>query len=320
VTAPPAPPAPPASPDPVDPQLITRARGALLALVVGNQLGVPTERLGTAKAIREAFPAGVRDLAPPPKGSPFDDDAAMTLLLAESLAEQGDFDATDVAGRWVKWMKVDGRGIGPTTQRALRLIERGTEPFEAGRMARDAGTAAASNGAVMRCLPVALRYHDHVDKLLRVSAQQAAITHADQRCTWGAAAINLAARELLHGNPYFVEEVLHRLQGVAPRALVEAIRRVPWEPESDLPIAVPGEYGYVVHCVEISFWCAMHRPSLEEALIWLVEAGGDTDTNAAVAGALLGARDGESGIPPRWLDQLGAAKGVSALAERLVRA
>ncbi|MGH7546747.1 MAG: ADP-ribosylglycohydrolase family protein [Gemmatimonadales bacterium] len=304
--------------DPLDPRLITRARGAFLGLVVGNQLGVPTERLGTAQAIREAFPQGVRDLAPPPPGSPFDDDAAMALLLAESLVEQGDFDANDVAERWLKWMRADGRGIGLTTQRALRLIEEGTEPFEAGRMARDAG-AAPSNGAVMRCIPVALRYHDNVDKLVRVSTQQAAITHADERCTWGAAAVNLAVRELLHGNSYFVEEVLHRLEGAAPRALVEAMRRVLWEQETDLPIAVAGEYGYVVHCVEIAFWCAVHRPSLEDALIFLAEAGGDTDTNAAVAGALLGARDGEAGIPPRWLDQLGAAHGVSQLAERLVR-
>jgi ADP-ribosylglycohydrolase len=308
------------SDDVLDPQLLVRARGALLGLVVGNQLGVPTEGLGSAEAIREAFPQGVRDLAPPPKGSPFDDDAAMTLLLAESLAEKGDFDANDVAERWVKWMKRDGRGIGLTTQRALRLIERGTEPFEAGRLTR-AGGAAASNGAVMRCIPVALRYHDNVDKMVRVSTQQAAITHADERCTWGAAAVNLAARELLHGNQHFVEEVLHRLHGGAPRALVEAIRRVPWEQESDLPIAVAGgESGYVVHCVEIAFWCAMHRPSLEDALIFLVEAGGDTDTNAAVAGALLGARDGETGIPPRWLEQLGTARGVATLAERLVRA
>src|SRR5256885_4951728 len=221
--------------DALDPRLLVRARGALLGLVVGNQLGVPTEGLGTAKAIRQAFPQGVRDLAPPPKGSPFDDDAAMTLLLAESLAERGDFDATDVAERWVKWMQRDGRGIGLTTQRALRLIEAGTEPFEAGRLVHN--PRAASNGAVMRCLPVALRYHDNVDKMVRVSTQQAAITHADERCTWGAAAVNLAARELLHGNQHFLEEVLHRLQG-APRTLVEAIQRVPWEQESDLPISV----------------------------------------------------------------------------------
>lgn len=302
----------------IDPRLVVRARGALLGLVVGNQLGVPTEGLGSAQAIREAFPQGVRDLAPPPEGSPFDDDTAMTLLLAESLAERGDFEAHDVAQRWVKWMRMDGRGMGFTTRRALRLIEDGTEPFEAGRLAL--GPRSASNGAVMRCLPVALRYHDNVDKLVRVSTQQAAITHADERCTWGAAAVNLALRELLHGNQYFVEEVIHRLQGAAPRALIEAIGRVAWEEESDLPLGVVGEAGYVVHCVEIAFWCALHRPSFEEALIFLAEAGGDTDTNAAVAGALLGAREGETGIPPRWLDQLGSARGVAGLAERLITA
>src|SRR5207302_2148162 len=120
---------------------------------------------------------------------------------------------------------------------------------------------------------------------------------------------------------HFVDDVVRRLADGAPRPLMEALRRVPWEEERDLPIARAGEYGYVVHCVEIAFWCAVHRPSLEEALIFLAEAGGDTDTNAAVAGALLGARHGETGIPPRWLDQLGrgSTRGVSELAERLIR-
>src|SRR6266496_2382956 len=303
-----------------NPQLVSRARGALLGLVAGNQLGVPTEHLGTAEAIRKAFPNGVLDLAPPPKNSPYDDDAAMALLLGESLLASQGFDANDVARRWVKWMKVDGRGIGITTKRALTMIDRGKEPFEAGQLTNQENPGrSAGNGSVMRCIPVALRYHNDLDRLIRVSTQQAAITHADERCTWGAAAVNLAARELLHGNPRFIEEVLHRLEGAAPHTLVEAIRRVPGEQEGDLPIAVAGEFGYVVHCVEIAFWYALHYPSLEGALVHLAEAGGDTDTNAAVAGALLGARDGEASIPPRWLDQLGMARRAAPLAEQLVR-
>ncbi len=304
-----------------DPQLISRARGALLGLVAGNQLGVPTEHLGTPEAIRSAFPNGVVDLAPPPKNSPYDDDAAMALLLGESLLASRDFDAADVARRWVKWMKVDGRGIGVTTRRALTLIERGKEPFEAGRLAHQENPGrSAGNGSVMRCIPVALRYHDSVDRLIRVSTQQAAITHADERCTWGAAAVNLAARELLHGNIYFIDEVLHKIGDRAPRALRDAIHRVPREQESNLPIAVPEEAGYVIHCVEIAFWFVAHDRTLEEALTYLVQAGGDTDTNAAVAGALLGARYGEAALPPRWVDQLVGAQGVAKLAEDLVRA
>lgn len=306
----------------MDPELVSRARGALLGLVAGNQLGVPTEHLGTPEAIRKAFPNGVSDLSPPPKNSPYDDDAAMALLLGESLLECQGFDATDVGRRWVKWMKVDGRGIGATTRRALTLIDRGKEPFEAGRLVYQENPPprrAAGNGSVMRCVPVALRYHDDVDRLIRVSTQQAAITHADERCTWGAAAVNLAARELLHGNIYFVEEVLHRIGDRAPRVLRDAIHRVPREAEADLPITVAGETGYVVHCVEIAFWFVTHDRTLEEALIILAQAGGDTDTNAAVAGALLGARYGEAALPPRWVEQLVGAGGIGRLAEQLVR-
>jgi len=302
-----------------DPQLISRARGALLGLVAGNQLGVPTEHLGTPEAIRTAFPHGVVDLAPPPKNSPYDDDAAMALLLGESLLASKGFDANDVAKRWVKWMRVDGRGIGITTKRALTLIDRGKEPFEAGQLANQENPGrSAGNGSVMRCIPVALRYHDDPDRLIRVSTQQAAITHADERCTWGAAAVNLAARELLHGNIYFIDEVMHRIGDRAPRALREAIHRVPRERESDLPIARAGEAGYVVHCVEIAFWFVTHDRSLEEALIALAQAGGDTDTNAAVAGALLGARYGDVALPPRWIDQITGVQGIAELAERLV--
>jgi ADP-ribosyl-[dinitrogen reductase] hydrolase len=304
-----------------DPQLISRARGALLGLVAGNQLGVPTEHLGTPEAIRTAFPNGVVDLAPPPKNSPYDDDAAMALLLGESLLESKGFDANDVAKRWVKWMKVDGRGIGSTTKRALTLIDRGKEPFEAGQLANQENPGrSAGNGSVMRCIPVALRYHDDPDRLIRVSTQQAAITHADERCTWGAAAVNLAARELLHGNIYFLDEVMHRIGDRAPRVLRDAIHRVPRERESDLPIARAGEAGYVVHCVEIAFWFVTHDRSLEEALIALAQAGGDTDTNAAVAGALLGARYGDVALPPRWIDQITGVQGIADLAERLVSA
>jgi ADP-ribosyl-[dinitrogen reductase] hydrolase len=307
----------------LDPLLISRARGAMLGLVAGNQLGVPTEHLGTAPAIRRAFPDGVWDLAPPPAPSvsPYDDDVALMLRLAQSLVERGDFDAHDVARRWVDWMYTDGRGIGLTTRRALGHIADGVDPFEAGRRAREADPQrAAGNGAVMRCLPVAIRYHDNVDRMLRVSMQQAAITHGDERCLWGAVAVNLAARELLLGNVYFVDEVLHRVKDGAPRVLCDAIRRAPWEAQDDLPITREGEAGYVVHCVEIAFWFATHGRTLEDALVYLVQAGGDTDTNAAVAGALLGARDGEAAIPPRWVDQLYGREEVLGVTERLLEA
>ena len=218
--------------DGLDPQLLSRARGALLGLVAGNQLAAPTQHLGTPEAIRKAFPDGVWDLSPSPPGSPYDDDAAMAMMLADSLTERRGFEAADIARRWIRWMERDGRGLSTLTRRALTLIDQQIEPFEAGRRALlDEPQGAAGSGGVTRCIPVALRYHDDVDRLIRVSHQQAAITHADERSSWGAVAANLAARELLHGNIYFVEEVVHQLQEKAPRAFLEALHRVPRERE-----------------------------------------------------------------------------------------
>src|SRR3989442_3173900 len=159
--------------------------------------------------------------------------------------------------------------------------------------------APAGNGSVMGGMPVAPRDHDDVEGLIRVSTQQAAITHADERCTWGAAAVNLAARELLHGNIYFIDEVLHRISDRAPRALRDAIHRVPREREADLPIAVVGEAGYVVHCVEIAFWFVTHDRTLEEALIALAQAGGESRTNAALAGPPVWRTAPGGTVPPR---------------------
>jgi ADP-ribosylglycohydrolase len=70
--------------------------------------------------------------------------------------------------------------------------------------------------------------------------------------------------------------------------------------------------------VEIALWFAYHEPDLERGLIWLAGAGGDTDTNAAIAGGLMGARDGEGAIPARWLDAIPDLDRIRRLADQLI--
>ena len=275
-----------------DPQLLTRARGALLGHAAGSWLSTG----GGAE------------------GKP----AALARLFAESLVERREFDAVDVSRRWVHWMDRDGRGLGLTTRRALELMDAGVEPFDAGRRARDLSTGqAAGSGAVMRCMPVALRFHNDPDRLLRVATQQAAMTDSDPRALWAAAAVCLAARELLYGNQYFTDEVMYRLRDRAPRPVLDALYRAPRINRGDLPLAVDAIETDAVRCVEIAFWAALHERSLEGALRFLAEAGGDTPGNTATAGGLLGARDGEAAIPQVWLAK-GDAAGLALLAERLV--
>lgn len=288
-----------------------RAAGAMLGHAAGNVLGVPTEFLGSREQIERRYPGGLRDvIRQDTAGSPHDDDVALSLILAEELLEP-DIDLHRLARRWVHWAEADGRGIGNWTRLALRHIRQHDAP-------PSSTGGQAGNGTVSRCLPIALRTFRQPVNLVSGTYHTACLTHPDERCAWGAVAVNVAAACFLSGRRDFIGDVLEVLRNNdAPEELTAAIRRVPIERREDLPVTGP-DAGYVVHAVEIALWFAYHEPDLERGVIWLANAGGDTDTNAAVAGGLMGARDGESAVPARWVAQLREAARIRALAHRLV--
>ena len=75
--------------------------------------------------------------------------------------------------------------------------------------------------------------------------------------------------------------------------------------------------GYVVHCLEASLWASARAESYREAVLLAVNLGDDTDTTAAVTGAIRGAMDGYKAIPERWLAGLVKGEMVRGLAQRL---
>ena len=84
------------------------------------------------------------------------------------------------------------------------------------------------------------------------------------------------------------------------------------------------DVGFSVKAIQLALWCAGRAVDFEEALIAVVNAGGDTDTNGAVAGAVLGARFGLDAIPRRWRDRVAELRAVreamEVWADRLTRA
>jgi ADP-ribosyl-[dinitrogen reductase] hydrolase len=291
--------------------LAARARGCLLGLAAGNTLGLPTEYLATPEAIRARFPQGLTEvIRQDTPASPYDDDLALALIQAEALLEP-EVDLERLARRWVEWRQTDGRGIGAWTRTALdHIATHHSPPAETG--------GSAGNGSLPRTIPVALATVNSPANLVSGSYHLAHLLHPDPRCAWGAVAVNVAIAWFLQGERDFIPEVLQALtSNAAPDELVAAVRRVPLEKRDALPVTGTGA-GYVVHCVEIALWFAYHEPNVERGLVWLVNAGGDTGTNAAVAGALMGARDGEQSIPSRWLDQIVGIDRIRSVAERLV--
>lgn len=295
------------------PTLTERARGMLLGHAAGNALGVPTQSLGTAAAIAGQWPHGVRDVVRrDTPGSPWDDDVALSVILAEELLTSP-VDLRRIAERWASWARLDGRGIGRQTRAALAHFEaHGVPPAAPGDGAHGAG-----NGALSRTLPLALATLNSRRNLISAAWHIAALTHPDPRAAWSAVAMSVAAARLLEGHRDFVPDVLEVLRANdSPAEVVEAVRRVPLARRESLPLD-PGSAGLAVATLEIALWFAYHEPLLERGVVWLAGAGGDTDTNAAMAGGLMGARDGEHAVPARWIAALPDPTRLRELADGL---
>lgn len=62
--------------------------------------------------------------------------------------------------------------------------------------------------------------------------------------------------------------------------------------------------GYTLKTMSAGFWALQHAKSYEDGLLQIIHEGGDADTNAAVAGAMLGAKFGYKSIPKHWIEEL----------------
>lgn len=62
--------------------------------------------------------------------------------------------------------------------------------------------------------------------------------------------------------------------------------------------------GYCEHTLEAARWYFLNTGTYRDCVLEAVNLGGDTDTTAAVAGAIAGVYDGFGAIPPKWVDQL----------------
>lgn len=293
-----------------------RARGVLLGLAVGNLLGLPIEG-ASRESIRGAFPDGVTEIDARERDRPMDDDLAQAVELAEALARDPD-PISGFADRLVEWRSENGRGIGIMTSTVIDYLEVGLGvPGAAKAFWQERGRPETQpNGAVMRCAPVALKYALDADELIAQTAASCVVTHFAPGAQWSCIVVNAAIAMLLRGQAPSREDLtLAVTQDGAPAELVAWTLAIPDEIAER--IAAERVSGHTYLCMQAALWCLDTEDGLEDALIRIVGAGGDTDTNAAVAGAVLGARYGASAIPQRWLDCVPERKRIEAATRAL---
>ncbi len=294
-----------------------RFLGALLGAAAGESLGAPHEgkRAEEVGALRE-ITGGGRWAAGEPT-----DDIDLTLALLRSIVARRRFDQDDAARRYLEWFSRGPKDVGLLTRASLENLRAGDSPQQASALAwEDSGRRAAGNGSVMCCAPIGLLHVRALEGLADDAAGASRITHHDPRCVGGCVAVATAIALLVRGGRDAEEAIAQAAD--AAGAVSDEVRAAVERGASRRPadIAVDGDdRGYVLRTVEIAFSALAAGPSFEEGLVSVVARGGDTDTNGAVGGALLGAKHGKGRIPERWLRPLKAGAELASLGEQLYR-
>ena len=285
-----------------------KIKGALYGIAVGDALGAPLEGWG-AKSIMDKFGV-IKDLQQFDAAwalGEFTDDTWLTLATARAYDDDIEFVPEKAGAAMVIWMRANGKGIGGLTNKALANISSGrTDIYNSGKKAlASSGNRGAGNGSLMRCIATGLVHQSHgLDDIIRESTILSEITHSDPRCVAACVGYNVIVAGLLEDKG-FSELAKYASDIVKPineeTALV-FLGKANGDPHS-YDTNDRREMGYVLKALDRAL-VALRDGELEQQLIQIVNEGGDVDTNAAIAGGLLGAKFGFSAIPQRWIDPL----------------
>lgn len=322
-----------------------RIIGGLLGVHAGDSLGATVE-FESWESIRASYPRGVRQIV---GGGPFrwpaghatdDTDMTRAVLLAyrdrvESMAEGArGFDVPRRAGRhMLAWLEGDWPGrqrgsapvdIGGATLAGLMKLRVSGNVRKAG-----AGRGRRGNGSLMRCIPTGLFERD-TERIIEDSVLISGITHDDPLCAYSCAAYNIIARELVTGQGpadavavgLRVAESLEAGAGGQEDRVQDFIRLGTRISVAEMAESGPAPFpakasGYVLDSLAIAVAAVLDPRPMEEVLVDVVRIGKDTDTNAAVAGGLLGVRDGPAGLNRQWREVLQFGDEFEAIATQV---
>ena len=242
------------------------------------------------------------------------DDSQLTLATCESIIEARKVSPDQIASRFLQWYRA-GRisGVGASTLKALRDLDAGQHWALAGAK----GERGAGNGAAMRIAPLAFFLDPKEPADRQLIRDVCRITHHNEEAYVGALAVVAAVRALAvvaavrslafdHASP---SDLLEAVLSTLPDSRVRD-RIIELESFHDASIAEVatrfGSSGYVVESVSLSLYAArcIDRFQFDEILRMVIEAGGDTDTNASMTGQMLGTWISASEIPERFINSL----------------
>jgi ADP-ribosylglycohydrolase len=218
------------------------------------------------------------------------DDTELALALGRTLATRANYDAEAVADAYLAWFNSGPFGLGPTTKRALAGAAAASGP-RAAALRRAADPDSLGNGSLMRIAPIGIWARDPA-QAASVAAADSGLTHPHPDCAAACAALAAAVAAAIAGadRAAMLAAARAAVTGRVASVLGLAASRQPLADDAPVLVALHNAFRHLAA-----------GTSAADAILATVRAGGDTDTNAAIAGALLGAADGRRAFPTRWV-------------------
>src|SRR3989338_2331041 len=288
-------------------------RGCLLGQAIGDALGTRYEFKNQTQ-VGKMFRGDCRgNHLPILGGGPFDvvpgqvtDDTELALTLARVLSQSRRFDLDQVARGYQEWFLSRPPDIGRATRTAFGETDRILDATLA-RQRASANRDSLSNGALMRISPMGLIAGRWTDQQIWDRAtQECSLSHPSPIAQEASAIYVMALRDSIEG--YQCSRVHGQALARARHPLIER-----WLMDS-LHLATPTYHetlglinadsqsmGYLGVAFQNAFHQLVSGQTFETGLVKTILLGGDTDTNACITGALLGAYHGQRQIPHDWI-------------------
>jgi len=306
---------------------VSKFEGCLLGLAIGDALGMPFEGWRPAW-IRSKLGGRVQDMMPCPDRNlgrgQWTDDTKMAVYLSRSIIRcKGRFEPADVAASYGEWFESgDLRGIGRATLESIMRLRQGKPWRESGKT----GEFAAGNGTAMRTAPIGLLNCMDMDALKQNARDDAVITHNNDEAVAASRAVNFfVARgvrqtDFKQANPQLIDECI---AFIGPCMVADRLKRAKDLLAENMPcstaLQILGTSGHVVETLASAIFCFLKTPdNFEESVISAVMGGEDTDTTAAVCGAISGAWNGTWKLPKHWVDTVEASAEFRSIAGQLM--
>jgi ADP-ribosylglycohydrolase len=310
---------------------ISSVSSLLLGLAVGDALGVPVE-FRSRGSFRVDSMQGYGSHNQPP--GTWSDDTSLALCLVDSLTRG--FAPEDIARNIILWhdagaFTAHGEvfDIGISTSQAIRRLKKGITPYKAGCT----GENENGNGSLMRIAPLVFCLVDRpkCERFL-ITKDVSSITHAHE---WSVTACFIYIEYLLKLLAGMKKETAYKeLQEefrfpevyfdhgirLIGQDTLDKFSRIIWSDIYTLPESDIKSGGFVIDTLEAALWCFLTTNNYRDAVLKAVNLGDDTDTTAAVTGALAGITYGLKSIPSEWLDKLAGTKDIRRLAGAMTEA